>query len=80
MRIISTNCVLSMFKLSFIFEWKGICAGFSLLFVYICIAVGDPNYRFIATVNNISIISWQLDVLVEETGEPREDQRPVASH
>jgi len=86
MRIISTNCVLSMFKLSFIFvkvcglfEWKRICAGFSLLFVYICIAVGDPNYRFIATVNNISIISWQLDLLVEETGEPREDQRPVAS-
>ena len=25
-----------------LFEWKRICAGFFLSFVYICIAVGDP--------------------------------------
>jgi len=31
---------------------------------------------FIATFNNISVISWQ-SVLLEETGEPRENNRPV---
>jgi hypothetical protein len=25
-----------------LFEWKRICAEFFLLFVYICIAIGDP--------------------------------------
>jgi hypothetical protein len=32
---------------------------------------------FNATFNNISVISWQLALLVEETGE---NQRPVANH
>jgi hypothetical protein len=29
---------------------------------------------------NISVISWQSVLLVEETGVPRENHRPVASH
>jgi hypothetical protein len=33
-----------------------------------------------ATFNNISAISWQLVLLVEETGVPRENHRPVTSH
>jgi hypothetical protein len=33
-----------------------------------------------ATFNNISAISWQLVLLVEETGVPRENHRPVISH
>ena len=33
-----------------------------------------------ATFNNISAISWQSVLLVEETGVPRENHRPVASH
>jgi hypothetical protein len=35
-----------------------------------------------ATFNNtsISVISWQSVLLVEETGVPRENHRPVASH
>ena len=33
-----------------------------------------------ATFNNISVISWQSVLLVEETGVPRENQQPVASH
>jgi hypothetical protein len=32
------------------------------------------------TFNNISAISWRSVVLVEETGEPRENHRHVASH
>jgi hypothetical protein len=35
---------------------------------------------FNATVNNISVLSWQSVLLVEETGVPRENHRPVASH
>ena len=35
---------------------------------------------FNATFNNISVISWRSVVLVEETGVPAENQRPVASH
>jgi hypothetical protein len=35
---------------------------------------------FNATFNNISVISWQSVLLVEETGGPGEKHRPVASH
>jgi hypothetical protein len=32
------------------------------------------------TFNNISVILWQSVLLVEETGVPGENHRPVASH
>jgi hypothetical protein len=35
---------------------------------------------FNATFNNISVISWRSVLLVEETGVPEENHRPVASH
>jgi len=35
---------------------------------------------FNATINNISIISWRSDLLVEETGGLGENHRPVARH
>jgi hypothetical protein len=35
---------------------------------------------FNATLNNISVISWQSVLLVEETVVPRENHRSVASH
>ena len=35
---------------------------------------------FDATFNNISVVLWQSVLLVEETGVPGENQRPVASH
>jgi hypothetical protein len=35
---------------------------------------------FNATFNNISAISWQSVLLVEETEVPRENHRAVASH
>jgi hypothetical protein len=35
---------------------------------------------FNATFNNMSVISWWSVLLVEETGVPRENHRPVASH
>ena len=33
-----------------------------------------------ATFNNISVILWRSVLLVEETGVPGENHRPVASH
>ena len=33
-----------------------------------------------ATINNISVISWQTVLLVEETRVPRENRRSPASH
>ena len=33
-----------------------------------------------ATFNNISVISWRSVLLVDETGVPGENHRPVASH
>ena len=35
---------------------------------------------FNTTFNNISVISWWSVLLVEETGEPGENHRAVASH
>jgi len=35
---------------------------------------------FYATFNNISLISWQSVLLVEETGVRCENHQPVASH
>jgi hypothetical protein len=35
---------------------------------------------FNATFNNISVISWWLVLLVEETVVPGENHRPVVSH
>jgi hypothetical protein len=45
-----------------------------MFFMFVCLMV------FNATFNNISVISWQSVLLVEETGGPRENHRPVASH
>jgi hypothetical protein len=35
---------------------------------------------FNATFNNISVILWRSVLLMEETGGPGENHRPVASH
>jgi hypothetical protein len=42
--------------------------------LFVCLMV------FNATFNNISVISWRSVLLVEETWEPGENHRPVASH
>jgi hypothetical protein len=36
--------------------------------------------EFNTTFNKFSVISWQSVLLVEETGGPGENHRPVASH
>jgi hypothetical protein len=35
---------------------------------------------FDATFNNISVVSWRSDLMVEETGVPEENHQPVTSH
>ena len=42
--------------------------------MFVCLMVYN------ATFNNITVISWRSDLLVEETGEPGENHRSVASH
>jgi hypothetical protein len=39
----------------------------------------EKNVLFNATFNNISVISWRSVLLVEETGGPGENNRPIAS-
>ena len=41
--------------------------------------IGVRVVVFNATFNNISIISWQSDLLVEETGVPREKDQPATT-
>ena len=45
---------------------------------YICHFIGVRVMVFNLTFNNISAISWQFVLSVQETGVPREDHRPVA--
>jgi hypothetical protein len=42
--------------------------------------IRDRAMMFNATFNNISVISWRSVLMVEETGVPEENHRPVASH
>ena len=57
-------------------------------FIYVFIVFLISSYSgfivrvmvFNATVNYISVISWRSVVLVEETGVPGENHRPVACH
>jgi hypothetical protein len=42
--------------------------------LFVCLMVFDAAF------NNISIISWQSVLLVEEIGVPGENHRPAASH
>jgi hypothetical protein len=46
----------------------------SLLDAFVWCMVFNANF------NNISVISWQSVLLMEETGVPGENHRPVASH
>ena len=46
------------------------------LFVCLFVCVMVIN----ATINNISVISWRLVLLAEETKGHEENHRPVASH
>jgi hypothetical protein len=42
--------------------------------------VGEWVVVFNVTFNNISVMSWRSVSLVEETGVPRENHRPVVNH
>ena len=49
------------------------CTMICMSCLFVCLMV------FNATFNNISVISWRSVLLVEETGGPGENHRPVAS-
>jgi len=44
------------------------------------VGLGFKFMVFNATFNNISVILWLSVLLVEETGVPKENHQPVASH
>ena len=49
-------------------------------YLYIGIYRGYMIMVYNATINNISVISWRSVLLVEKTGVPGDNHRPVASH
>jgi hypothetical protein len=49
-----------------------------IIFNKLCVRVRVMVFN--ATFNNISVISWQSVLLLEETRVPGENQRPDASH
>jgi hypothetical protein len=60
-----------------------IVTGKITLTKYICSAIFRVRVRVMvlsATINHISVISWMSVLLVEETGVPRKNHQPVASH
>jgi hypothetical protein len=65
------NCLLFSFFL---------CLFLRYIMVFHCILSVGWFMVFNATFNNISVISWRSVLLVEETGVPGENHRPVASH
>ena len=44
------------------------------MFFFVCLMVFNPTF------NSISVISWRSVLLVEETGGPGENHRPIACH
>jgi hypothetical protein len=61
-----------------LFKYASFCKCISKVSKYRYWLVGFMVFN--ATFNNISVISWQSVLLVEETGDPRENHKPVASH
>jgi hypothetical protein len=61
---------------------------FVLFKKYVCVPIENINkfqwnvclMVFSTTFNNIAVILWQSVLLVEETGGPGENHRPISSH
>jgi hypothetical protein len=64
------------YNFKFIAASKDDCSNIEVLHVLEGVRVMVCN----ATFNNISVISWQSVLLVEETRVPGESNQPVASH
>jgi hypothetical protein len=63
-----------------------VCISKAMISIGTCIGLVSVKCLYIrfvvfnATFNNISVISWRSAFLVEETGVPGENHRPVVSH
>jgi hypothetical protein len=70
-----------VFELTVYFLLSNIINKKNLFFIIFIIFGRDEGIMvFNATFNNISAISWRSVLLVEETGVPGENHRPVASY
>jgi len=49
-------------------------------FISWCLSFSRGGMMFNATFNKSAVISWRSALLVEETGVPGENHRPIASH
>jgi len=47
----SKDCKVKDISVCCLLEWKIICVGFLVVFVYICIAVGDPVIKMVEVKN-----------------------------
>ena len=63
-------CIMSLLQSQIYFKWHE----------YILFCKGVRVMVFIATFNNISVVSWRSVLLVDETRVPGENHRPAASH
>ena len=64
---------------------KCLCSQIRMKYINSSLVIGMLWFEFRvivlnATFNNISDISWRLVLLVEETGKPGKNHRPVSSH
>jgi hypothetical protein len=66
-----TNKIFTRLYLYNVYQKHG---GYLISLFFVCLIVFNANF------NNISVISWRSVLLVEETGGPGENHRPVASH
>jgi hypothetical protein len=91
--VIAWNCTIYKIEIVLEIQWRGYhrqfkwriydlqtVKGLILLFVYFSTSMFGWFMVLNATFNNISVISWQSLLLVEGTGVPGENHRPVTTH
>ena len=69
-----------VFELTVYFLLSNIINKKKNFIIFIIFGRDEGIMVFNATFNNISVISWRSVLLVEETGVPGENHRPVASY
>jgi hypothetical protein len=82
MSIVMNQALFNPIKFSVLVPSWNLYFHLFLIFFFLLVlwSVEEGAMVFKATFNNISVTLWQSVLLVEETGVPRENHRPAASH